>query len=49
MCGLSLFLIGGTNMLKYYCYISQNEIDNLYMQTTSGNVEQKDVCFSLKK
>ncbi len=30
-------------MLKYYCYISQNKIDNLYMQTASGNVEQKEI------
>lgn len=40
---IKIFLIGGTNMLKYYCYISQNKIDNLYMQTKSGNVEKKEI------
>lgn len=30
-------------MLKYYCYISQSKVDNLYMQTESGNVEQKEI------
>lgn len=29
-------------MLKYYCYISQSKVDNLYMQTASGNVEEKE-------
>lgn len=32
-----------TDMLKYYCYISQNKIDDLYMQTAYGNVEQKEI------
>ncbi len=26
-------------MLKYYCYISRNKIDTLYMQTDEGNIE----------
>lgn len=30
-------------MLKYYCYISQNKVDNLYMQTSSGNVEENEI------
>ena len=29
-------------LLKYYCYISQSKVDDLYMQTASGNVEEKE-------
>lgn len=30
-------------MLKYYCYISKNKIDDLYMQTSLGNIEEKEI------
>lgn len=34
---------GDKSMLKYYCYISQSKIDDLFTQTSVGNIEEHEV------
>ena len=37
----------GRKMLSYYCYISKNKVDDLFMQTPIGNIEENDTLKSV--